>query len=185
MSRISLLIAFALLLAPQVHAMDQPASAASAKELVSLMDARKSIDGAFAQMDHLMDMAMKQATEGQQISPEKQKILDDMHVKMVALVKDSMNWDTFEPKLEDIYRKSFSQSEMDGMIRFYRSPTGKAVLAKMPLVLQNTMQVMQQQMTDLMPKILALSKDAAAQAQALDNPPADSQTPNSPAPAAQ
>jgi uncharacterized protein len=180
MSRFSFLMAFALLLAPQVQATDQPASAASAKELVSLMDARKSIDAAFSQMDHMMDMAMKQATEGQQISPEKQKILDDMHVKMVALVKDSMNWDTFEPKLEDIYRKSFSQSEMEGMIKFYRSPTGKAVLAKMPLVLQNTMQVMQQQMQDLMPKILALSKDAAAQAQALDN-----QTPNTQAPAAQ
>jgi len=119
MSRFLFVIAFALLLAPQVRATDQPASAASAKVLVSLMDGRKSFDGAFAQMDHLMDMAMKQATDGQQVSPEKQKILDDMHVKMVALVKDSMNWDTFEPKMEDIYRKSFSQSEMDGMIRFY------------------------------------------------------------------
>jgi len=55
----------------------------------------------------------------------------------------------------------------------------------MPLVMQNTMQVMQQQMADLMPKVLALSKDAASQAQALDNKASDIQSPNSQPPAAQ
>jgi len=185
MSKFLFVIAFALLLAPQVYAEDQPASAASAKELVSLMDGRKAFDGAFGQMDHLMDMTMKQASEGRQLTPEQQKIVDDMRAKMVALVKDSMNWDAFEPKMEEIYRKSFSQSEMDGMIRFYRSPAGRAVIAKMPVVMQNTMQVMQEMMADLMPKVQELAKDTASQLQNLNKQAPDDQSSDSQASAGQ
>ncbi len=171
MSKFPCLIAFALLLAGPVHAADQPASAASAKELVLLMNGRKSFDDVFAQMDNFMDAAMKQATAGKQLSPQQQKIVDDVRAKMIALVKEQLNWDTFEPKMEDIYRKSFSQSEIDGMLKFYKTPAGKAVIAKMPVVMQNTMQVMQGQIAEMMPKIQQLMADTASQiqAQAQDN----------------
>ena len=190
MSRFSFLIASALLLAQPVHAVDkpvqaadQPASAASAKELVSLMQGRKAYEGVLAQMDSMMDASMKQAAEGRQLTPEQQKVVDEMRAKMVALVKESMNWDSLEPRMEEIYQKSFSQSEMDGMLRFYKSPTGKAVLAKMPVVMQNTMQIMQGVMQDMIPKIRQIVQETASRVQALDKKAADSPSPgNQPAP---
>lgn len=180
MFKSSLVIAFAVLFAQPLSAADQPASGASVKELVSLMQGRKTFDDVFAQMDKMMDAAMKQAAAGRQLTAEQQKIVDDMRAKMIALLKETLNWDTFEPKMEEIYRKSFSQSEIDGMLKFYKTPAGKAVIAKMPVVMQNTMQVMQGEMADMMPKMQKLMADTAsqiqAQAQAQDKPSPDNQT---------
>jgi len=77
--------------------------------------------------------------------------------------------------MEEIYRKSFSQSEIDGMLKFYKTPAGKAVIAKMPVVMQNTMQVMQGEMAEMVPKMQQLMADTASQIQALGKPPADNQ----------
>ena len=175
MFKSSVVVAFAVLFVQPLVAADQPASSASAKELVNLMQGRKTFDDVFAPMDNRMESSMKQAAAGRPLSPEQQKIVDDMRTKMMALVKESLNWDTFEPKMEEIYRKSFSQSEIDGMLKFYKTPAGKAVIAKMPVVMQNTMQVMQGEMAEMVPKMQQLMADTASQIQALGKPPADNQ----------
>lgn len=172
----SVVVAFAVLFAQPLAAADQPASDASVKELVNLTQGRKTFDDVFAQMDNLMEASMKQAAAGRQLTPQQQKIVDDVRAKMMVLVKDSLNWDTFEPKMEEIYRKSFSQSEIDGMLKFYKTPAGKAVIAKMPVVMQNTVQMMQGQMAEMMPKIQQLIADSTSQMQAQDKPPTDNQT---------
>jgi uncharacterized protein len=172
----SVLVAFAVLFAQPLSAADQPASDASVKALVNLMQGRKTFDDVFAQMDNFMEASMKQAAAGRPLSPEQQKIVDDMRTKMMAIIKESLNWDTFEPKMEEIYRKSFSQSEIDGMLKFYKTPAGKAVIAKMPVVMQNTVQMMQGEMAEMMPKMQQLMADTANQIKALANSPSDNQT---------
>ena len=49
------------------------------------------------------------------------------------------------------------------MIAFYSSPAGQAVVAKLPLVAQNTMAAMQQQMKSLMPQAQQIAKDTATE----------------------
>ena len=67
-----------------------------------------------------------------------------------------------------IYRNTFSQAEVDGMLGFYRSPAGQAVIAKMPLVMQNTMQSMQGRMAVMMPRIQELQRDTVARLRATE-----------------
>jgi hypothetical protein len=76
-----------------------------------------------------------------------------MRSKINALFKEQMKWAALEPAFVDIYRKSFSQREIDGMLSFYQSETGRAVITKMPVVMQHTMQFTQNLMSDLLPKI--------------------------------
>ena len=40
---------------------------------------------------------------------------------------------------------------IQGMLAFYRTPAGQAVIEKMPLVMQNTMQAVQERMGAMMP----------------------------------
>jgi len=70
-----------------------------------------------------------------------------------------MTWESFEPNVIDLYKKSFTQSEIDGMVQFYKSPAGKAVIAKMPVVMQNNMQLVQGRMKTLLPKIQQLQQE--------------------------
>jgi len=51
-----------------------------------------------------------------------------------GLVKEELNWATFEPMMVEVYRNTFSQHEVDGMLTFYRSEAGQAVIAKLPTV---------------------------------------------------
>jgi uncharacterized protein len=45
----------------------------------------------------------------------------------------------------------------------YNSPSGQAVVAKLPLVMEDTSTLMQQRMLSIMPKIQEVAKDTAAQ----------------------
>ena len=42
---------------------------------------------------------------------------------------------------------------MKALVAFYRSPTGKTLIAKQPLVLQNLMKAMQSRVEVIMPRI--------------------------------
>jgi hypothetical protein len=160
---------FILLVALQpAFAADTPASAASIKELLGVMESRKLVDGMMGQIDANMQASMKQALAGQKLTARQQEIVDQMRAKMVGAFKDEMKWETLEPMMVDIYEKSFSQQEVDGMIKFYKSKPGHAVIVKLPVVMQNTMQMMQQKMASLMPKIIQLQQDAVAQVKAAE-----------------
>ncbi len=52
-----------------------------------------------------------------------------------------------------IYQKSFTQQEVDGMIGFYKTSSGQALINKMPVVLQNTLNEMQQMMAPMMQRM--------------------------------
>nr|WP_277611070.1 DUF2059 domain-containing protein [Microbulbifer celer] len=70
-----------------------------------------------------------------------------------------------EPLFTEVYQKSLTQSEVDGMLEFYKSKAGKAVVAKMPLIMQNTMTLMQQRMAGVAPKMQEIQATAMAKLQ--------------------
>jgi hypothetical protein len=139
---------------------------ASVRELLKVTESQKLVDASEAQMDSVMRATMQQALKGQTVTPDIQESLDDMRGKMIALMRQEMRWDVLEPKFLDIYKQSFSQAEVDGMLAFYKSETGRAVIAKMPVVMQHTMQMMQQMMLALMPKLQAVQKETMAEVKA-------------------
>jgi hypothetical protein len=96
-----------------------------------------------------------------------------MRAKMMVVLGAELDWNTLEPIYIDIYTQSFTQHEIDGMIAFYKSEPGRAVLAKMPLVMQKTMLAMQTRMTTMMPKIEKIRLDAVTQLKAATPAPAN------------
>ena len=115
------------------------------------------------QMDTLMQQTIEQAAQGQQIPAKVQKDIDKRRAEVVALLKDLLEWGKLEPMYIRIYQKSFSQAEVDGMIAFYKTPAGQAVIGKMPAVMQNTMEEMQQMMTPVMQKMQRLQQEVGAE----------------------
>jgi hypothetical protein len=155
-----------LLAALAVHAEEPAASEASIRELFAVMETEKMVDRMYGQLDAMMQASMQQAIAGHPVTPEQQKIIDETRTKLVALYKEDMTWSSLEPTVIAIYRKSFTEAEVKGMIGFYRSPAGKAVVAKMPVVLQATMEAAHTRMTTLMPKLQQLQQDTTARLKA-------------------
>ena len=159
----------ALFLALSMHpalGAETRASDASIRELLTVSQSKKLVDGAMGQMDTMMQASMKQALAGKAIPPNQQKILDDMRPKMLALVTEELKWEILEPMFIDIYRQSFSQTEIDGMLAFYKTPAGQAVIAKMPLVMQGTMKSVQARIMAIMPRLQQLERETIAQLRA-------------------
>lgn len=149
-----------------VYAAENPPSDASIKQLLEAAQARKLIDTIMAQMDGIMKNMMEAATQGKPVSPEVQKTFDKCRSDVATIMKEEFTWEKLEPMYVRIYQKSFSQQEVDGMIAFYRSPAGQAVLNKMPLVMQNSMQEIQQMMGPMMQRIQRMQQEMVAQIKA-------------------
>ena len=115
------------------------------------------------QMDMLMQQAVAQAVQGRPIPPKVQKEIDQTRAEMMATMKELLDWTKLEPMYTRVYQKTFTQQEVDGMLAFYKTPAGQAVLSKMPAVMQNTMDEMQQLMGPVMQKIQKMQEDVVAQ----------------------
>jgi hypothetical protein len=113
-----------------------------------------------------MKQATQQVTQGQKITPEVQKQIDNGRTEAISMMKEILDWNKLEPMYVRIYQKSFNQQEIDSMIAMYKSPAGQMLLNKMPIVLQNTMSEMQQMMQPVMERIQRMQHDVVAQMQA-------------------
>lgn len=151
-----------LVLAVSTPAFADAPTDVSLKELFVLTDTKGMVDTMFDQTDSYMKASMQQALDGMHVSatPKMQQAMDDYSRKASQIFKEEMSWDKMEPLFVDVYKKSFSQSDVDGMIQFYKTPAGQSVVKKMPLVMQNSMQVMQQRMSTVMPKIMQLTEES-------------------------
>jgi len=155
----TLLVALFSLLFLPAFLQAAPPSDESIKELLTLTEAQKLVDSMMGQVDSMMDTAMKQALAGKQLTDDEKATIDKMRSKMVAIMKEEFSWDKLQDMYLQIYRESFTQEELDGLIAFYKSPTGQAFIKKMPVVMQKTMGVMQQKMGPLMQKLQAMQEE--------------------------
>ena len=148
---------------PNAPAAANPPSEASIKQMIEVMQTRKLVDSMMAQMDTLMLQMMAQATQGRPIPPNVQKQIDQQRTEMMTMMKDLLAWEKLEPLYVRVYQKTFTQQEIDGMIAFYKTPIGAAMITKMPAAMQNTMEEMQSLMGPVMEKMQKVQKDVAAQ----------------------
>lgn len=158
MLKVKLFLLILFILCGSAFGADTKPSDQSIKELMRVADSRNMLDSMMGQYDTVIKNSMQQALEGEPITPEQQKQLDDMLTEITLAFKQEMNWEKLEPLFVKIYQNSFSQQEVDGMLAFYKSPAGQAVIHKMPLVLQNTMTEMQKLMGPSLQKVVQKAK---------------------------
>jgi hypothetical protein len=165
----------------------QPALAADAKpseesvrHLFEVMQTSQMIDMVMAQMDANLREGLERATGGRTLNAEQQKLHDDMRAKIEAMLKDELNWARLEPQMVEVYRSTFTPAEIDGMVKFYSSPSGKAVVAKLPQATHQMMQLTQERVRTLVPRIVELQKETAQKIRDAATAPAAAPAPGEP-----
>jgi uncharacterized protein len=159
-------VVLAVGLVSPAFAVDAPPSDASLHALLETMHARSLLDSVTAQTRANMDAMLKANLANQTLDDGQRKIIDDSERKMQDLLVRELTWEKLEPVYLDVYRKTFSQKEVDDMTAFYRTPSGQSVINKMPQVMTQTMQFMGNEMKSLMPEIQEISQDTADQLRA-------------------
>ena len=156
----ALLLAFALCRA----AVAAPPSEASVLRLLDLTNAESMMGSMMEYIEQSMRAGMQQAVAGQRLTPQQQRALDLAPRKIVAAFREDLGWSTLKPMYVAIYQETFDQSEIDGLIAFYETPTGKALVAKMPIVMQKSMAAGQERMQRLLPRLQAAMQEALREA---------------------
>jgi hypothetical protein len=144
-----------------------PPSPESVEKLLKVTDVEKLTSSIQQQFDGMLKSAMTQAAQGQPATPEEQEILDNFRKKSMAIFKDAISFDKIKGMYVQIYSESFTQDEINQLIAFYESPTGKMFVSKMPAVMQKSMGLVQQLMPPMMQKIQQAAKEMQAQMEAL------------------
>ena len=139
-----------------------PASDASIHELLQVTHVHKMLDAMMVQMDGMMKKVSQQATAGHPVDAGAQKIIDAQTSKLNDLMMQQVSWEKMEPMYVNLYRKTFTQKEVDDMLAFDRSPSGQSMIAKMPGMMAQAMQTMQGKMSDLLPQIRKIEMDMAS-----------------------
>ena len=78
---------------------------------------------------------------------------EEAQKKIMQIIAERMSWDRLKPRFSKLYEETFTEEELDGTLAFYKSPAGRALLEKMPALMQRSMAVAQEMMADVQPEI--------------------------------
>ncbi len=144
-----------LAICPSARA-DEAATRAKVHELITVMHMDRLMDQMMAVAKAQVQQAAAQAPGNENLTPEQKKILADYQEQSLKLVTDALSWNALEPAFVDLYSKTFTGEEIDGMVAFYKSAAGQAMLTKMPQLMAASMSLVQEKMAALQPKLKEL-----------------------------
>lgn len=160
----TLLLLFAAL--PALAQQSAPPSDESLRQLLETTHASRILDTLLTAFDSGMQNGMREALKGARPNAKQQQIIDDMRGQIVAAFRATLSWQKLEPIYLDVYRRNLTQQEVNDMLAFYRTPSGRAVVEKMPLVMQQASQAAQGLLPELIQHMKQIQSDGLARLRA-------------------
>ena len=142
---VSLIIGLTLFWCTSPVRADEASKSAKAEELLQLTQG----DQMMKTMEPMMKGMLAQAEKD--MPADQRAKVGELQEKVMALIAASLS--KARPALAKAYTDTYTEEEIDGILAFYKSPAGKALLQKMPEVMQRLMPVMIQMMGDLQPQM--------------------------------
>lgn len=161
MKRLRLLAVLGLLICLVAPARaDEASKRAKIHEMFAMLHMERNVqqmlDGVMKQVS-----AMSQQMGTGKAPPEIQAKLDDFQKRVMDLVTAQVSWEKLEPQYTELYAQTYTEQEVDDILTFYRSPSGEAMIAKTPELLQKSMAMGQERMQAVMPQLMQMVQDFA------------------------
>ena len=141
------------LLATQVFAQDSPspASLQAASHLLQVMGARQASEqGTTSMIDNLLNA---------------QPMMQPYRDVFTQWAAQYLTWQQLEPKMAALYAKAFTPAELQDLIHFYESPTGRKAARVMPGLTKQAMQIGSGIAQQHLPELQQMIKARAAELQ--------------------
>jgi uncharacterized protein len=134
---------------------DEASKNAKIEEMMRLTHADTTIQQF---VDQIKTMQIAQLSKMDMPSGEREAA-DEMQQKVMALISDRLRWEKVKPAFVKLYADTYTEEEIASIVEFYKSPAGKAMLEKMPVLMQRSMAVGQQLTGDLAPEIKRITEE--------------------------
>ena len=110
-----------------------------------------------------INSGMMQQMMGVKLTPEQQKRVDEFSTKVQKLIADGLSWKSLEPSYAKLYEAIYTEDEIDGILAFYKSPSGQAMVEKSPMLVKQSSAIVQERMQTIMPQLQQLMKEYTTQ----------------------
>lgn len=136
------------------------------QELLALSGSHQMVDMTKTQLNGVAQGPIQQALQGKTLTPELTKIVQDASERASKAINEGLTWEKVEPIFVEVYQSTLTQEEVEGIVAFYKTPAGKAMVEKMPQLMQLSGQKMQQQLGPLMQELQKIQQETIQQIQA-------------------
>ncbi len=157
---------FVIMTAISTPAFAQPTTKESVKELLKITKLEQFLGQMSQQINSMMHSSIEKITQGRKLTTKQELAVVNYTQELGKIMQEELTWAKLEPEMIKIYAEEFSQEEIDGMIKFYKTPVGQSTIDKMPIVMQKSMQVGYKQMDAITPKIMQAADKLAKDMQA-------------------
>lgn len=162
MKRLLFIFLIALLASPVYAA---PVQDASIVKLLMLTDAKTTHESIVADSDKMVDSTLKPILMREKLTFEQKAFVDSFLIKYKEIVRDELSWEKMLPLYVQVYRETFSEKELNELIAFYESPTGKMFVRKTPEILEKTSTVMQQKIVSILGRMDTMLEETIKETQ--------------------
>lgn len=160
------LLTLAILLATSQVAQAEPAKEATIKEMMEVLHMRQVLDTSRAQALKIMNQSIQQAVGDKTLNNRQQQAVDRYKSRFTALAEDMLSWSDMERMTVRIYQDALTEDELQGILAFYKTPAGQALVIKLPKVMQSLMTEMQKMTQSNTKRIVGITEDFAKEMKA-------------------
>lgn len=139
------------LLGTAAHA--APPSNATIEALLTAMHTEQVMQASFANMPMIARQAVDAATQGKPLSEAQHKQVQAAAARAIDIAREEFSWAQLQPLFLQIYRESFTDEEVAGLLAFYQSPAGMAFVEKTPVVMQKSAAILHPRTQAMMKRI--------------------------------
>jgi len=154
-------VMLSLLLITSSASADKASHRKAANELIEVAKVHKLIDQMYSYVERGIKISMARMNVPKELEPVTAKYSK----KMIDMLKQELVWEKLKEKYVDIYVEVYSEDELKGLVKFYKTPLGQKLLVKMPEVMKKSLTLGQSQMNIIMPKIRVISQEMVAELQ--------------------
>ena len=149
-----ILLAVSLFATTSISAAEQD-KLANIERLLEVTNSEEIVKSILGQTEQMM------SNMGAQIGvrPNEEEYFSNFSEKVFDLLTNEMNWDTLKTDFIELYSQNFTEKEIADMLSFYETDSGRAMVEKMPLVLQESIQLSQNRMMSIMPDIQEMARE--------------------------
>lgn len=151
-------VATLLLIAPAMAHADDASKHARIEEMLKLTKMDETLAKVIEETKgEIGDAVDEQRAAAQSMPPAQAKILNDFQDKVTALVVEALKPEDLHALLVKLYDQTYTEPELEGIVAFYKTAPGQALLSKAPGLDDQMMAMVQQRVTALKPQIDQLS----------------------------
>ena len=135
-----------------VLALAAPAKETSVEKLLVVTKAEKMSDSIGERLDKMKAQLKDSLAAGKKVADPKLKAMDKEIEDLVqAFKKENVSFAHFKADIVKIYQEAWSEEEVQDLIRFYETSTGKKSIETAPAMMQKTMELVQSRLQSKLP----------------------------------